>query len=320
MKAACYSRYGPPEVLEVKDVPAPSPGGDEVLVRVRASTVCAPDWRLRGAKLVFTRMATGLSAPRPNFIPGLELAGEIAAVGENVTRFRIGDRVFGSSGFKFGACAEYVALLPDRRLEAMPANASYEEAAAIPFGAISALSFLRRANIEPGQRVLIYGASSSVGTAAVQLAKHFGAHVTGVCSGANVEIIRSIGADEVIDYTRDDFAKSGAKSGRSYDVILDAVGKSGYSRSLSVLRRGGYYLLVMGMPSALVRAPFTRRAKVIWGMANMGEGDLALMKRLVEEGAYKPVIGRRFTLDEIREAHLYAESGRKVGAAVVTID
>lgn len=315
MMAATYSRYGPPEVLEIKDVPAPSPGDDEVLVRVRASTVCAPDWRLRGAKLFITRMMSGLFGPKPNFIPGLELAGDIAAIGKNVTRFKIGDRVFGSSGFKFGACAEYVALPPDRRLELMPTNASYDEAAAIPFGAISALFFLRKANIQPGQKVLVYGASSSVGTAAVQLAKHFGAQVTGVCSGPNVETIRSIGADEVIDYTRDDFGKSG----RMYDVILDAVGKSGYSRSLRVLKRGGYYLLVMGMPSALLRAPFTSRVRVIWSMANMGDGDLALMKRLVEDGAYKPVIGRRFPLEQIAEAHRYAESGRKVGAAVVTI-
>ena len=239
MKAAVYRRYGPPDVVHVEDVPKPSSRDNEVLVRVHATTVAAADWRMRKADPFFVRLMTGLWRPKKPIL-GMEFSGTVESVGSSVTRFRAGDQVFGSTGFKFGAQAEYVCVPEDGMLATKPINMTLEEAAAVLFGGISALHFLRKAKIQAGQKVLIYGASGSVGVFAVQLAKHFGAHVTGVCSTANLELVKSLGDDEVVDYTREDFSKAG----RVYDIVCDTVGKSGFSRSLKSLKRGGFYVLI----------------------------------------------------------------------------
>jgi len=322
MKAAVYNRYGPPEVVEIQDVPEPVPADNEVLVRIHATTVAAADWRLRKADPFFVRFMIGLRAPRKVHILGLEFAGEVEAVGPAVTRFREGDQVFGSTGFKFGTHAEYACLPEDGQLATKPANMTLEEAAAVMFGGISALHFVRKANIGPGQKVLIYGASGSVGVFAVQLAKHFGAHVTGVCSTANLDLVRSLGADEVVDYTQEDFSRAGPV----YDVVLDTVGKSGFSRSLSALKRGGFFVRVSGsfrllsMIGETLRERWvsaTGKAKVIGGVAHAAPGDLAFLKGLIEAGELRTVIDRCYPLDEIVEAHRYAEAGHKKGHVVI---
>src|SRR5438105_1860643 len=265
MKAAVYNRYGPPDVVHVEDVATPVHKDNEVLVRIHATTICAADWRLRKADPFLVRLFNGLWRPRRHIL-GAELAGTIEAVGKSVTRFRAGDDVFGSTGFKFGAHAEYICLPEDRALETKPRNMTHEEAAAVMFGATSALSFLRRAKIQAGQRVLIYGASGTVGVFAVQLAKHFGAHVTGVCSTANLALVQSLGADAVVDYTREDFSAAG----RVYDIVFDTVGKSGFSRTMRSLKRGGAYVLIGGFPllptaAGSLWAAITRSAKVVQG-------------------------------------------------------
>ena len=325
MKAAVYTRYGPPDVLEIKDVEKPVPADNEVLVRVHATTVCAADWRMRKADPFLIRLMNGLSAPKKIHVLGIEFAGRIESVGRAVTRFREGDEVFGATGFKFGAHAEYVCVPADGVIETKPANMTLEEAAAVFFGAGSALHFLRKAGIRAGQRVLVYGASGSVGVFAVQLAKHFGAHVTGVCSTRNVELVRSLGADEVVDYTKEDFSRAG----RVYDIVCDTVGKSGFSRSLKSLVRGGAYVLIGysgQLPSflgGLVRgmwASATGAARVIGGVAHSAAGDVTFLKGLIEAGTLRTVIDRRYSLDEIAEAHRYAEAGHKRGHVVIVLE
>ncbi|HEV3141623.1 MAG TPA: NAD(P)-dependent alcohol dehydrogenase, partial [Vicinamibacterales bacterium] len=253
-------------------------------------------------------------------ILGTEFAGTIESVGKNVTRFRVGDAVFGSTGFSFGAHAEYICAPESGALETKPRNMTYEEAAAVMFGAISALSFLRKAKIQAGQRVLIYGASGSVGVFAVQLAKHFGAHVTAVCSTANVDLVKGLGADAVVDYTREDFSHAG----RVYDMVFDTVGKSGFSRSLKSIKRGGAYVLIGGfdlLPTALgmLRAVITRSARVVSGVASLGEGDIRFFKDLIEQGKMRTVIDRRYPLEQIVDAHRYAEAGHKKGHVVIVL-
>src|SRR5438477_4271450 len=240
MKAAVYTRYGPPDVLEIKDVEKPVPADNEVLVRVHATTVCAADWRLRKADPFMVRFMNGLRRPKKFNVLGTEFAGTVESVGKAVTRFREGDEVFGSPGFKFGAHAEYICLPQDGLLAIKPVNMTFEEAAAVLFGGFSALHFLKKAKVHVGQKVLVYGASGSVGVFAVQLAKHFGASVTGVCSTANLDLVKSLGADAVVDYTREDFSSAG----RIYDVVVDTVGKAGFSRTLKSLKRGGPYVRI----------------------------------------------------------------------------
>src|SRR5438552_2353895 len=242
MKAAVFTRYGPPDVLEIKDVEKPVPRENEVLVRVHATTVCAADWRMRKADPFIVRFMIGLRRPKKIHILGMEFAGTVESVGKAVTRFGKGDEVFGSTGLKFGGHAEYVCLPEDGLLAMKPVNMSFEEAAAVLFGGVSALHFLREAMVQAGEGVVVYGASGGVGVFAVQLAKDFGAHGTGVWSTANLDLVRSLGADEVVDYTREDFSKAG----RVYDIVFDTVGKSGFSRSLKSLKRGGSYVLVGG--------------------------------------------------------------------------
>ena len=322
MKAAVYSRYGPPEVVQIRDVDKPVPGENEVLVRVQASTLCAADWRLRKADPFLIRFINGLSKPTKVKILGMEFAGSVESVGTAVTRFSAGDEVFGATGFKFGTHAEYTCVPADSTLAIRPATMTTDEAAAVLFGGFSALYFLRKAGIRPGQKVLLYGASGSVGTFAVQLAKHFGAHVTGVCSTANLELVKSLGADEVVDYTKEDFSIAG----RVYDMVFDTVGKSGFSRSLKSLKRGGLYVRVGGsgrLPAiigGIIAAWWvsaTGAAKVISGVATGTVADQVFLVELIEAGKLRTVIDRRYSLDDIAEAHRYVEAGHKKGNVII---
>lgn len=324
MKAAVFTRYGPPDVLEIQDVQKPVPRDKEVLVRVHATTVCAADWRMRKADPFMVRFMNGLSRPRKFNILGAEFAGTVESVGKAVTRFKEGDEVFGSPGFKFGAHAEYICQPEDGLLAMKPVNMTLEEAAAVLFGGFSALHFLRKAGIRAGQKVLVYGASGSVGVFAVQLAKHFGASVTAVCSTANLDLVKSLGADEVVDYTREDFSKAG----RVYDIVFDTVGKSGFSRSLKSLKRGGPYVLVGGsgrLSSILelvargIWVSVTGAAKVISGVARATAEDQSFLKELIEAGKLKTVIDKRYSLAEIAEAHRHAEAGHKKGHVVIVV-
>jgi NADPH:quinone reductase-like Zn-dependent oxidoreductase len=320
LKAAVYRRYGPPDVLQIEDVEKPVPKDNEVLVRIHAATVSAADWRLRKADPFLIRFINGLWRPKKINILGMEFAGTVESVGQAVTRFGVGDQVFGGTAFKFGAHAEYTCVPEGGTLAIKPVNMTLEEAAAVLFGGVSALHFLRKAKIQAGQKILIYGASGSVGVFAVQLAKHFSAHVTGVCSTANLGLVKSLGADEVVDYTRDDFSRVGPV----YDIVFDAVGKSGFSRSLKSLKRGGFYVQVAGpiVLSMLVRmwASITGAAKVISGVASGSAGDQSFLKGLIEAGKLRTVIDRRYSLDQIAEAHRYAEAGHKKGHVVIVLE
>jgi len=321
LRAAVYTRYGPPEVLEIKEVAKPVPRDNEVLVSVHAATVCTPDWRFRRPNPFFIRFMTGLWKPKKARILGMEFSGTVESAGKNVSRFRAGDQIFGSTGFQLGTHAEYVCVPENGTVALKPANMSLEESAAILFGGFSALHFLRMAGIQAGQNVLIYGGSGSVGVFAVQLAKHFGARVTAVCSTTNLELMKSLGADEVVDYTKADFSRAG----RVYDIVFDTVGKSGISRSLRGLKRGG--ALVQGGYSGLGSlivwstrskwASLTGAAKPIGGMVRGTPEDQTFLKRLIEAGKLRTVIDRRYTLDQIREAHRHAEGGHKKGHVIV---
>ena len=323
MRAAVFTEYGPPDVLQIKDVEKPIPKDKEVLVRIHATTVCAADYRIRKADPFVVRLMIGLRRPKIHIL-GMEFAGTIESVGQAVTRFAAGDQVFGATGFKFGAHAEYACLPESGTLAIKPVNMTFEQAAAVFFGGFTALHFLKKAKIQAGQKALIYGASGSVGVFAVQLAKHFGAHVTAVCSTANLDLVKSLGADQVLDYTREDFSKAG----RVYDMVFDAVGYSGYTRSLKSLKRGGFYLRAGGSGRVLSMLGDTLRgmwisstgtAKVVGGVARADAGDVSFLKQLIEAGEITTVIDRRYSLDQIAEAHRYAEAGHKKGHVVIVL-
>lgn len=314
MKAVVYDRYGPAEVLRLEDVERPVPDDDHVLVRVHATTVNRTDVGLRSARPFVTRFFTGLLRPR-HTISGMEFAGEVEAVGGAVTAFEAGDRVFGVKGW--GAHAEYTCIREGGPIAPMPAGMSFDEAAAVCDGASLALACLRKAGSVQGRRVLVYGASGSVGTAGVQLAKHFGAHVTAVCNTKTVELVRSLGADEVVDYLQEDFTRNG----ETYDVVFDAVGKHSFGRSRASLRPGGIYVGTDGLHN-LLWALLTRwigDKKVALGVTRYSKQDVLFLKELVEAGEYRPVVDRRYPLEDVVEATRYVETGQKTGNVVLTL-
>jgi NADPH:quinone reductase-like Zn-dependent oxidoreductase len=303
MKAIVSTKYGPPEVLQLKEVERPTPKDNEVLVEVYATAVTSGDCRMRSFNVPLmqwlpARLILGLRKPR-NPILGLWLAGEIETVGKAVKKFRKGDRVYARTpDMRFGAYAEYTCLPENSIMALKPANVTFEEAVAIPFGGLSALYFLRKGKVRSGQKVLIYGASGAVGTSAIQLAKHFGAEVTGVCSTSNLELVKSLGADAVIDYTKEDFAESNDL----FDLIFDAVGKISYSQSKEVLKPDGKYVSVVAS-----------------GHAKMETEDLIFLTELVAVGKIRPVFDRCYPLEQMAEAHRYVDQGHKKGNVVITL-
>jgi NADPH:quinone reductase-like Zn-dependent oxidoreductase len=319
MKAILYERYGPPEVLELREIPKPIPKDREVLIKVHATTVTAADWRLRSLNVpkgfgLLIRLALGTSRPRRPIL-GAELSGEIESIGRG--RLQVQGRRPGLRR-RPGLLRRVQCVREDGPLALKPTNLSYEEAAALSFGGITALAVVRKGKIGDGQSVLINGASGAVGTAAVQLAKHHGARVTGVCSTANLELVQSIGADQVIDYTRQDFARSG----ETYDVIVDSVGNAPFSRVKGSLKKGGRLLLVVGTLSDMLLAPCVALGsgkRVVRVPARAKAEDLRFLARLAESGRFKPVIDRRYPFERIVEAHRYVDTGRKRGNVVVTL-
>ena len=321
MKAIVCSRYGPPDVLQLEEVEKPVPKDNEVLIRVYAATVTAGDCGLRSMDFpllwqLVVRIGFGLRAPRRRIL-GQELAGEIESVGKDVRLFRKGDQVFAFAGLRLGAYAEYDCLPEEGLIATKPPNMTYEEAAAVPAGGLHALHLLRKANIQSGQTVLIVGAGGSIGTFAVQLAKSFGAKVTAVDSTMKLAMLRSIGADEVIDYTKDDFTKNGV----IYNVIFDVVGKSSFSGCISSLREGGFYLLGNPGLSQRVRGLWTSKTsskKVIDGLVYRTQ-DLVFLKELIDAGKIRSAIDRRYPLEQTAEAHGYVDTGQKVGNVIITV-
>ncbi len=328
MKAIVWTEYGPPDVLQLREVEKPAPKKDEVLIRIYATTVYAGDCELRSLKFPLLmslpmRIYVGLRKPRRITILGQELAGEIEAVGKDVRFLKEGDQVFAHTGFGMGAYAEYICRPEESEgikgvLAIKPANMAYEEAATVPTGGLEALHYLRKGNIQSGQKVLINGAGGSIGTFAVQLAKYYGGEVTGVDSTGKLDMLRSIGADEIIDYTQEDFTKSG----QTYDVIFDVVGKSSFSRSIRSLKQNGRYLLANPGLSHMVRGGWISKRsskKVIFGAASRRTEDLIFLKELIEAGKIESVIDRRYPLEQTAEAHRYVDKGHKKGNVVIIV-
>ena len=328
MKAIVWTKYGPPDILKLREVPKPTPKDHEVLIRIIAATVTAGDTEMRTLKFPLflslpMRIYIGLFKPARIKILGMEFSGEIESVGKDVKLYKVGEQVFGTTGFGFGAYAEYICLPAESSdmagvLAVKPANISYAEAAAVPTGGLEALHFLKKADIRDGQKVLIYGSGGSIGTFAVQLAKHFGAEVTSVDSAPKLDMLRSIGADHVIDYTTSNFTDNG----QSYDVIFDVVGKSSFSGSIQSLTKNGRYLIANPKLSYLLRGVWTSMTsskKVIMGAASQKLEDLLFLRELIEAGVLKSVIDRSYPLEQIAEAHSYVESGQKVGNVVISV-
>lgn len=318
MKAIVYEKYGSPEVLELKEVEMPVPKDNEVLIRIHATAVNSGDVRLRKADPFAVRFVFGLMRPKIPIL-GFSLAGEVEAVGKKVTLFKEGNQVYGTTGMKFGAYAEYTCLSQDAVLALKPVNLTYKEAAVIPFGGTTALHFLRKAKISNGKKILIYGASGAIGTAAIQLAKYFGAHVTAVCSTTNIEMVRSLGADAVIDYTKEDFINNG----ETYDIIMDTVGKSPFAGSVRSLQKNGRYIRVVHIALGPILKGIwlymTSSKKVIGGTIKETAAEMVYLKDLIESGKLKPIIDRSYPLEQMAEAHSYVDKGHKKGNVVITI-
>ena len=322
MKAIVYTHYGPPDVLQLKEVAKPIPKDHEVLIRIYATTVTTADCELRSLHLPIwlrlpIRVYLGLIRPR-SIILGQELAGDIEAVGKDVTRWRQGDQVFAWTGLGLGAYAQYTCRPEQGMLALKPATMTYEEAAAIPLGGLNAWHFLSKGHVQRGEKVLVYGAGGSIGTLAVQLAKSFGADVTAVDSTGKLEMLRSLGADKVIDYTQEDFTTNGV----TYDVIFDVVGKSSFTRSLRSLKHHGRYLLGNPGLSQMVRGRWTSRRsskQVIVGAASEKTQALQILTELIEAGKIHSVIDRRYPLEHMVEAHRYVDTGHKKGNVVITV-
>jgi NADPH:quinone reductase-like Zn-dependent oxidoreductase len=331
LKASVYTEYGPPEVLQLRDVEKPTPKDNEILIRIYATTVGYGDIVARNFRNVshrdfnmpfplwfISKVFFGFRRPKIGIL-GSELAGQIESVGQDVTRFEMGDQVFGYPGQSMGAYAEYICMAEDGCVATKPANMTYEEAAVVPMGAIMALHLLGRVDIQSGQRVLINGASGGIGSAAVQLAKHhFGAQVTGVCSTPRIEFVRALGADKVIDYSQEDFTQSG----ESYDLIFDVLGKSSFSRCKGSLRENGRYLMASFKMRDLVDMLWTSMVgskKAICALAPGSTEDLITVKGLIEAGEIRAHIDRRFALDQVAEAHRYVEEGLKKGHIAITV-
>ncbi|MBI4307042.1 MAG: NAD(P)-dependent alcohol dehydrogenase [Chloroflexi bacterium] len=323
MRAAVCRRYGPPDVVEIVEIPKPTPADDEVLVKVCATTVTSGDWRLRTASVppgfgIVVRLAFGIFKPRKAVL-GTELAGEVEAVGTAVNGFKVGDKVFAFCGLSLGCHAEYRSIREDAAIALMPSNLTFEEAAPLSFGGTTALYFLRdQARVRPGERVLINGAPGGVGSAAVQLARHFGAEVTGVCSAANAQMVRSLGANDVVDYAREDFTQTG----KTFDVILDTVGNCSFATCRTALAPEGRLLLVVASLGQTISArvrPSRSGRKVLAGVARGRAEDLRLLAELAESGAFKPVIDGTYPLDRIVDAHAHVETHHKKGNVVVSL-
>lgn len=321
VKAAVCRRYGPPEVVEIADVPKPVPGDRDVLIKVRATTVSSGDWRVRSMHLprgfrMLGPLALGLSRPRQPIL-GTELSGDVESVGKDVRQFAPGDAVLAFPGGRMGCHAEYVCIPEDGLITRKPANVSYEEAAALSFGGTTALDFFRRGKLQKGESVLVNGASGAVGTAAVQIARHLGAIVTGVCGPTNLELVKSIGACRAIDYTKEDFTKLG----ESWDVIVDTAGTAPFSRCKGSLKDGGRLLLVLADLSGTIGAPFvswTSTKRAVAGPVSERAEDVRELARLAEAGAFKPVIDRTYPFERIVEAHRYVDAGHKRGSVLLT--
>jgi NADPH:quinone reductase-like Zn-dependent oxidoreductase len=320
MRAVVCTEYGSPDVLQLKEVETPTPGDNEILIRIRATVVTTVACKTLKGEPFVARFVTGLRKPRTTIL-GFELAGEIESIGKDVTRFKVGDQVFGATTLKLGAYAEYICLPEDGPVALKPANMTYEEAVAIVEGGLTALPCLRdHAQIQSGQCVLINGASGSTGTAAVQLAKQLGAEVTGVCSTKNLDLVKSLGADKVIDYTKVDFTSNE----QTYDVIFDIAGKSSFSHCKSSLKQGGIYITdkpTLAIVPQILRIHVKRTAIALTGMrpASQKIKDLDTLRELIEAGKLKPIIDRCYPLEQITEAYRYVEKGRKQGNVVISV-
>ena len=319
MKAAVHTSYGPPEVARISEVEKPAAKDNEVLVKVHATTVNRTDCGLRAAEPFVNRFFTGLIRPRVTVL-GNEFAGEVEAVGSGVTSFEVGDRVFGYNGIRFGAHAEYLAIPEDGSVATMPANVTFEEAAPSTEGSHYALSLIRKAKIRSGQGVLVNGATGAIGSAAVQLLRRLGADVTAVCDTENVELVRGLGAGRVIDYTAEDFTKDE----QTYDVVLDAVGKSSFGRCKRLLKPGGIYLSsdlgpLSQNPILALITPLFGGKRVMFPIPRDDQKMVRYFKGLVESGEFKPLIDRRYPLDQIVQAYRYVETGQKIGNVVISV-
>jgi NADPH:quinone reductase-like Zn-dependent oxidoreductase len=322
VKAFVYDRYGPPDVLRLTELPKPTPRDNEILIKTRATTVTAGDWRVRSLNVpagfgLLSRLALGVFGPRQPIL-GSELAGEVESIGKNVTKFKVGDEVFAFPGLRMGCYVEYRCMPEDGPVVLKPANLTFEEAAALSFGGTTALDFFKRGKLTRGEKVLVNGASGAIGTAAVQLARHFGADVTAVCSGANADLVRSLGASRVIDYTKEDFTKNN----ETYDVIIDTAGTAPFSRSKNSLKKGGRLLMVLGRLADILMIPWVSIAgskKIVGGTAAGRKEDLRYLADLAASGEFRPVIDRRYPFAQMVEAHRYVDTGRKRGSVVVTL-